>query len=402
MILPAIPENEIERLEALYLYDLLDTLPEQDFDELTKIATVICQTPVSLITLVDAKRQWFKSAQGLEVRETPRELAFCAHAINNAQGPFVVTDATKDERFYDNPLVAEDPKIVFYAGVVLNTPEGLPLGTICVIDTKARELTQDQIKALEALANQVMGQMELRRKNRRLELLNREISILNRNLSEFSYRVSHDLKTPLRGINALSGWLLEEYREKLDEQGVEYLTLINKRSNQLHHLTEGILQYSKATTIQVHQKEEVDLTLLIQEVLDHCEPPAHFTIHYPTDHPRPSCFRLGLYQILQNLVTNAIKYNDKPQGEIQIDYIPAEAGFHLSVGDNGPGIPVEFREKVFLLFETLGSKSNLKEGSVGVGLATAKSLTERMGGTIQICDRGGQPSGVCFQMFFPG
>lgn len=159
--------NERKRLTVLWQYDVLDTVPEEVFDELTELAARICEAPTALISLVDEDRQWFKSRVGVTVKETSRDISFCAHAIRH-DGLFVVPDATKDDRFANNPLVISDPKIRFYAGAPLISPDGFALGTLCVIDKVPRILRSEQQQALRVLARHVMTQLELRRHAREL------------------------------------------------------------------------------------------------------------------------------------------------------------------------------------------------------------------------------------------
>ena len=162
-----VSSGEKRRLEVLWQYDVLDTVPEQVFDDLTELAARICEAPIALISLVDENRQWFKSRVGVTLQETSREVSFCARAINETE-LFIVNDATKDERFAQNPLVTSGPRIRFYAGAPLITPDGHALGTLCVIDKVPRELRADQQQALRVLSRHVMTQLELRRRSREL------------------------------------------------------------------------------------------------------------------------------------------------------------------------------------------------------------------------------------------
>jgi GAF domain-containing protein len=172
-----IPTNEAERLAALKEYHILDTETEQSYDDITALAAHICNVPITMISLVDDVRQWFKSKVGTEVQQTSRDVAFCAHAILQHE-PFVVRDATKDRRFVGNALVTGEPHIRFYAGYPLVNPEGLALGTLCVVDRKPRQLSAEQGRAMQALVRQVMALLELRRVSTRLADALNHVTIL--------------------------------------------------------------------------------------------------------------------------------------------------------------------------------------------------------------------------------
>jgi diguanylate cyclase (GGDEF)-like protein len=172
-----LPKDEAERLEALRRYAILDTGAEQAYDDLTRLAAHIAGTPIALISLVDEDRQWFKSKVGLEATETPRDVAFCAHAILKPDETLVVPDATRDQRFSDNPAVTGDLGIRFYAGTPLLTPDRQPLGTLCVVDHQPRQMEPERVAALEILSRQVVAQLELHRVALELkqEIANRDV-----------------------------------------------------------------------------------------------------------------------------------------------------------------------------------------------------------------------------------
>jgi len=178
---PALPLDETTRLEALRGLNILDSPPEERFDRITSIAAQLFGVPISVVSLVDQNRQWFKSRHGLEAAETPRDVSFCGHTILQ-DDVFHVPDASQDPVFADNPLVLGDPKIRFYAGAPLITPDGHALGTLCILDKVPRELTPAQAKALRVLSRLAVTQLELRRHSKELAKARDDTQFLKREL----------------------------------------------------------------------------------------------------------------------------------------------------------------------------------------------------------------------------
>ena len=225
----AIPANETERIAALQRYRILDTTPEDVFDELVQLASTICGAPIALISLVDTSRQWFKARVGLEAQETSRGSSFCAHALHDAR-LFIVHDARADARFAANPLVLGGPKIRFYAGAPITSPEGLILGTLCVIDHRPRVLDREQCEALRVLARQVIAQFELRRLGSEHAQAAGEVERLK---SQFITSVTHELRTPLTSIRGSLGLLASGAMGELPPAAHHLLAIAERNSLRL-------------------------------------------------------------------------------------------------------------------------------------------------------------------------
>src|SRR6266851_1198456 len=241
--------NEKARVEALRSYKILDTDPEKAFDDLTILASHICETPVALISLIDADRQWFKSRVGVSLTETPREVAFCAKAIQQSD-LFIVPDATKDPRFSSNPFVVSDPKIRFYAGAPFTSSDGYSLGTLCVVDVVPRELTPSQQNALVALARQVQAQFELRK-----NLLELRAALDERDKAEAERdRTITELQHALDHVKRLSGLLPACSVCKLD-------VTIPADPNAISGVVDGVMQIAREMKCAEGNEYQVELAL---------------------------------------------------------------------------------------------------------------------------------------------
>lgn len=395
---PGIPENEKERLDALQSYQILDTLPESSFDSITSLAAFICNTPISLVSLIDKGRQWFKSKKGLDVSETPREHAFCAHAINNPTEIMIVEDSLVDERFAHNPLVKGEPYIRFYAGAPLVTNEGFPLGTLCIIDSKPRHLDERQLKALSDLASQVMIQLQLRKKLIEMEELKLKLEKQFYESERFAHLVSHDIKAPLRGIAALAEFTLNDSGNNLTAEVSDHLMQMRDRANKTIGLVEGILKHSLSTNYEVNS-EWINARLLLRDVAELSAIPADVVFSSETTITELYSDRVILIQILINLINNAVKYGVSPNQKIQIRIKQSLNEWKIEIKDNGPGISAEHQMRIFEMFQTLGKTDRFGNKGTGIGLSTVKTLVQLLHGKIEL--KSGAQKGCLFTVILP-
>jgi signal transduction histidine kinase len=384
MIIPEKYIQEEERIKLLESYSILDTLPEADYDDLTLIASQICGTPIALITFIDEERQWFKSHKGLDISETPRDYSFCAYAINDPENIFIIPDARNDIRFHDNPIVAGQPNVIFYAGVPLTNEDGLPLGTICVIDHKPKILTPAQIRSLKALSEQTMRLLELRLNKSKLEQTLVRLEKKNEELERFAYIAAHDLKSPLANISGLTDFFIDHYNDVIDAEGHEIMNLIKSSSSKLKEMIDSLLAYSKSNVKEKENYTEVPISVLEKELSDLFIFKNNCSITFKSNVKFLYTNKTGIEQILINLITNAIKYNDKENVEIVIEIIDDCDYYKIAVSDNGPGILKEYHNSIFEIFEVVSAVDRYGEKGNGIGLAIVKKIIEGLGGTIHV------------------
>jgi signal transduction histidine kinase len=402
MISPSIPVNERERLENLRAYSILDTLPEEEYDEITFLASKICGTPISLVTLIDETRQWFKSKYGLEINQTPREYAFCAHAIQDQDNILIVPDSREDIRFQDNPLVTDHPNVVFYAGVPLVTPQGFPLGTLCVIDNVPRRLEESQIEALQALANQLIKLLELRIAFIQLGESEQRLKELNATKDRLFSIIGHDLRGPIGGFKSLIQLLISGYDLSNSKQLLEILKVIHKTANSTYDLLENLLEWAKSQQNEiVFNPEKINLKDLVFNIMNlFSEVILNKEINIVNEIPEDQFLvadKNMLSTVLRNLISNAIKFT--PNGK-SIKILVANMGenIKISVQDEGTGIREEDLPKLFNSLSPLSTYGTQGEKGSGLGLLLCKDFIERHNGIIEVNSIWGKGSTFSFTL----
>jgi len=395
LIAPKYPLNESKRLNAVKSYNLLDTIPESDYDNITALVAHLLQLPISLVTLLDTNRNFLKSHHGVPFNESPREISFCGHAILEESPIFIIEDARKDERFTDNPLVTEH-NAIFYAGVPLKNPDGYSLGTLCAFGHEPKELNQFEKETLIALGKQVVHLFELRKKNRELLEAKTSLKIKNENLKNFAANVSHDLKMPLANIIVSSDIVKQKFINKENAKGKEYLNYIKNSSLKLSDYISSLLEHYETDTL--NEGELFSANQLIEEVIDLLNIDSKCEIHLPEEDVSIHSNRVALEQIFLNLIGNSLKYNDKPITKIKIGSFSNETHVFFELTDNGIGIEKEKLNDIFNLFSTTGSLDKFGNSGHGIGLSTVKNLVEKLDGEITVNSVEGESTTFLFSV----
>ncbi len=264
------------------------------------------------------------------------------------------------------------------------------LSTLWSVDHKESEGKIAEDKDLLEIADL------LKKQSKQIKEVEKELSEVNNELKSFAYIVSHDLKAPLRSIGSLTDWMIADYSDKLDDEGREYLQLIKGRITRLGNLIEGILDYSRASK-KMTKRKAVDLNQAVEDVLFMLNPSANFEVNVAKGLPLVLCEPTKIRQVFQNLISNAIKYNDKKMGKLDIGYEKKGDWLYFYVADNGPGIDEKYHEKIFEIFQTLQSRDDIE--STGVGLTVVKKIIEGSGGEIWVTSEMGK--GTTFHFNLP-
>jgi signal transduction histidine kinase len=391
---PALPPDEAERLAALRSYRILDTPPEPDFDDLVALASEICEVPIALVTLMDQDRQWFKATTGTEVRELPRAISFCGHAILQ-EGVFVVEDALEDPRFADNPLVLAPPNVRFYAGAPLESASGHRLGTLCVIDRVARRLTGLQGRALSTLSRQVVAQIELRARIV-------ELARIQRQKEELTSLVVHDLKSPLASVTTNAHHLA--HSTDVPEKRRAAASDIEVAAESMGRMLMNILDISRSedggllpNLVGLHLGDVVAEVAGAQEARFRQEK-LGLEVALDLSDDRVRGDRDLLRRVLENLLDNSLKYA-RSGTVVRLEACAGERGVEVRVRDQGPGIPEAYRARVFeKYFQLERDAGEHRRVSRGLGLAFCKLAVEAHGGRMWVEDNPPQGSTFCLEL----
>jgi signal transduction histidine kinase len=384
---PPIPEDEDERLADLRSYEILDTPPEQVFDDLTLIATAICGTPMSTLTLIDGERQWFKSRVGVDGEGDPRDVSFCAHTVGPKQ-TLVVEDATKDGRFAENPLVLGSPHIRFYAGSPLVTEQGHVLGTICVLDREPRRLSEEQLDALDALSRQAMQALEFRRHNRRLL----ELDALK---DEFVALVSHELRTPLASIRGYVEELLEQAGSMTETQR-HFLEVVARNGARLNAIVDDLLLLATAQAgkLDLHPEPFSLLDIAREAVESHLHLAGSIELEAAGDERvTVEADRIRIGQVVDNLVSNAVKFTEEG-GAVRVLVSADGEDAVIEVSDTGAGIAAADLPLLFSPFYRAAGATNNGVPGTGLGLAISRAIVDAHAGSISVTSEEGKGTTV--------
>ena len=315
MIPPEPPVNEPARIALLEELEILDTLPEQAYDDIVAVAAHISGAPIALVSLVDADRQWFKARVGLDATETSREVSFCGHVVQDGH-MLIVSDATEDERFHDNPLVTGDPSIRFYAGAPLVTSEGYAVGTLCVIDRQARQLGPEQVELLQRLGRQVVLLLEERLQRQALARALDEAERASHAKSRFMANMSHELRTPLNSVIGFADILAKDKHGHLDERERTFVERIGANGRHLLGLINDVLDLSKVEAgqmeVRMGRHDVAELARGVVEQLRGTLGEHEHRLRLCVPEQGPAMAEVDprrLHQVLLNLVANGLKFS---------------------------------------------------------------------------------------------
>jgi len=375
--------NEKIRQSVLSDYRISKITSDQDYNELTRLAAIICHTPTAFISIIDKDQVWLKSKTGIDIKEVNRKNAFAQLTLDSDKDVFCI-NYSESPKVFDEAQVHYHEHYKFYTGVPLTNSQGYIIGVLSVLDIEERQLKVFQIDGLKALGNQCMKLFEFAKQSKKFKVIQKKLKQKYQELEKFASVVSHDIKSPLANIISLTELLKVENQGKFDEETTQYLNYLNESSYSLRNYVDGILSFYRSEHILEKDYENVDLHNLLSGIAHLYDVANDVEIDYPETAMLHHVNKAALTQVFLNLVTNALKYNSKDKRKIQITFKQTENFYHFEVIDNGDGFPEEHTSKIFELFTTLDTNDRDGNPGSGIGLATVKKLINSMGGTIKV------------------
>ncbi|MBB6133513.1 signal transduction histidine kinase/CheY-like chemotaxis protein [Massilia aurea] len=384
--------DEDARLAVLDSFGILDTPPERSFDDVVRLVSQLLDAPIAAVNLIARGRQWFKSEIGLGTREMPLDNSICRHALLQ-QEQMIVTDTQNDPRFSCNPLVTAEGGLRFYAGAVLRTRDGVPLGTLCVLDKKPRPegLTEQQQFMLTTMAHQVMSQIELRQALAEQEALNEALRRADQRKDEFLAMLAHELRNPLAPIVSAATMLSNfELQPSMVQRAAD---IIARQAGHMTSLIDDLLDVSRVTRGKVELEfVELDLKDVLADAVEQVRPLIEKHGHRLVQEamPAPALVvgdRKRLVQVMTNLLSNAAKYTLEG-GRIEVRLATRGALIDLTIRDDGIGMSPELIASAFDLFSQGTRGLDRSQGGLGIGLALVRSLLKLHGGEVTAASDG--------------
>jgi len=363
-------------------YNITNSVPDKDYDQLTFLTASICKVPVAFLSILDRNRVWLKSGYGINIEEIKRDPGFAQAVLNSGKELYSI-NYSEDPDVFDNSRKEFIKDYKFYTGLPIKNSQGYSIAILNILDTKERSLEGFQIKALQALANQFELLFEFRKQNLKFQQVQNKLKHKYRELEKFTSLVSHDIKSPLANIISLTELLKEENKDKFDDETNQYLNYLVESSYSLRDYVDGILSFYRSDHILEKDYENVDLNKILKGIAQLYEVSEDIEINYPKTAMLHNVNKVALTQVFLNLISNGLKYNKKKIRKIDIRFNETEDFYQFEVIDNGEGFLVEDSSKIFELFKTLEATDREGNPGSGIGLASVKKLVNNMGGDIK-------------------